>query len=143
MQFKQPPLAPLIIVTCTLLLLTAVTQSQAVDKKADLTGTWSWPAAGKSGTITAKLKLEGEKVTGTVTFPGRDGHPGNSLTIEDGKLKGNEVSFSVSRELAGKKLIFHHSGKVSSETIKGKIETEFGKQIESREWDAKRQAEKK
>jgi hypothetical protein len=47
------------------------------------------------------------------------------------------------RELGGKTYTFHYSGKVSAETIKGKTESGSGAQTESREWEARRQTEKK
>ena len=144
MQRKQQALASFIkIVTCAALLLAAATQTQAADKKEkdDPTGTWSWPARRADQPNIAKLKLEGEKVTGTIVFPGQGGQTSESK-IEDGKLTGNEISFKVTRETRGIKYIYYYSGKVSAETIKGKTESgQIGGP--ARDWEAKRQVEKK
>jgi hypothetical protein len=143
MQRKQLLLASFIkIVTCAAIVLTAVTQSQAADKKADPTGTWSWIGPVGPRKNTAKLQLEGEKVSGTISFPVRGGQTTDS-TIEDGKLTRNEISFKATREMNGNKLTIKYSGKVSAETIEGKMEYEMGGQPQSRKWDANRQAENK
>src|SRR4051794_15692946 len=65
----------------------------ADDKKAgDPTGTWKWTVefGGQSRDVTLKLKLDGDKLTGTM--PGRDGQ---ETKIEDGTYKDGEVSFKV------------------------------------------------
>jgi uncharacterized protein (DUF2147 family) len=118
-------------------------QIQAQDKKAD--GTWSWTMPGRNGgpdrKMTLKLKTEGDKVTGTLATPGRDGAT-TETKIEDGKLKGDEVSFTVTREFNGNKMVSKYTGKVG-ETIKGKIEFERNGETQTRDWEAKRAAESK
>ena len=77
------------------LLLTLAATANAEDKKADPNGTWKWSFTGQNGQAretTMKLKLEGEKLTGTVS--GRNG----DTAIENANLKGEEISFSVTRE---------------------------------------------
>ena len=147
MQRSQYSLASLVkVVTCAVLALGAVAQAQAQDKKADPTGTWTWTTPGRNGgperKSTLKLKLEGEKVTGTLSAPGRQGAV-NETAIADGKLKGEEISFSVTREVQGNKFTAKYSGKISGGEIKGKIETERDGQANSRDWVAKRDVEKK
>ena len=143
MQLKHPPLTSLIkIVTCATLILGGVAPSQAEDKPADPTGTWSWIAPGGERTNTAKLKLESGKVTGTVFFPER-GARIIQATIEDGKLTGNEISFRATRELNGNRLAIKYSGKLTTDSIDGKMEYDRSGQPQSRKWEAKRQAEKK
>jgi hypothetical protein len=51
--------------------------------------------------ITLKLKVEGEKLTGTVTQPGRGGGAATDIAISEGKVKGEEISFSVVRDMGG------------------------------------------
>src|SRR6185295_9843216 len=139
------PLASLIKFTaCATLVLGAVAQVQAEDKKADPTGNWMWTTPGRNGgadrTNTVKLKLEGEKVTGTITSPARGGQT-TDTAIEDGKLAGSEVSFKATREIGANKLTFKYSGKVSAEAIKGKVEFERTGAPQSVDWEAKRQAD--
>jgi hypothetical protein len=128
---------------CALFALSAAAQ----DKKVDPTGTWSWTSPGRGGgpdrKTTLKLKLEGEKLTGLVITAGRQGGDPVETAIENGKLKGDEISFSVTREFNNNKFTTKYSGKISGDTIKGKTESERGGQTQSRDWEAKREAEKK
>ena len=132
---------------CAIVALGALAQVQAEDKKVDPTGTWTWTTPGRSGgpdrKFSLKLKVDGEKVTGTVTSPGRQGGQPTETAIEDSKLKGEEISFKVTREFNGNKFISKYNGKIGTDSIKGKIETERNGQTQSREWEAKREAEKK
>lgn len=62
---------------------------------ADLTGKWTAETEGRDGqkrTMVFNLKSEGEKLTGTVSGMGGQENP-----IEEGKVTGDEVSFSVTR----------------------------------------------
>ena len=102
----------------------------------DPTGTWKWTATyqGKSRDATVKLKLEGDKLTGTVPGQGNQEVP-----ISDGTFKDDKVSFSVVREVNGEKITQKYSGTVSGDTIKGTIESSRGGKSRSSEWEAKRQ----
>lgn len=103
----------------------------AADKKADPTGTWTWKAgrAGMERDVTLKLKLDGKKLTGTVTGPG-----GKDRPIEDASYKDGAVAFKVTGERDGRKFTIKYKGKVSDDTIKGKVQ--FGERM--RDWVAKR-----
>ena len=142
----QRKLASLITAaTCAILALTAVTYVQAQAAKPD--GTWTWSMQGRQGgtarVTTLKLKVDGDKLTGTVSSPGRQGGASNDTAITDGKIKGDEISFSVTREFNNNKMVSKYTGKISGDTIKGKIETERNGQTNSRDWEAKRSTEKK
>jgi hypothetical protein len=123
------------LTACLILALSLTANAQ--DKKADPTGTWKWSYAGQNGAAretTAKLKLEGDKVTGTVS--GRN----NDVAITDGTLKGDEISFTVAREFNGNKMTQKYSGKLSGDSIKGKVESKRGDaEAQSRDWEAKRE----
>ena len=145
MKSTQNALTSLIkAAACAILALGAVAQAQ--DKKADPSGTWTWSQPGRNGgperKSTLKLKLEGEKVTGTLTAPGRGGES-SDVAISEGKLKGDEISFAVTREVQGNKFTAKYNGKITGDSIKGKIETERNGQAQSRDWEAKRETEKK
>ena len=105
------------------------------DDKPNPTGTWKWIVnfGGQEREMTLKLKLHGDKLTGSM--PGRDGQ---ETAIEDGKYKDGEVSFKVTRERMGNKFTLKYTGKVSGDTIKGKTEFERDGQPQSRDWEAKR-----
>ena len=108
----------------------------AAQGKADPTGTWKWEETVKDQKRerTLKLKLEGAKLTGTM--PGRK--DGQETKIEDGKFKDGEVSFTVTREFGGMKVVSKYKGKLEGDAIKGTIETERDGQTQKRDWEAKR-----
>lgn len=104
------------------------------------TGTWKWTSTRgkdkKSVEQTLKLKLEGDKLTGSLL--GRDG---KDVAIEDGKFAKDEVSFKVTLTFNDKSFSSKYAGKVSGDTIKGKIEFDRGGKAQSRDWEAKRAKE--
>ena len=108
--------------------------AQAADNP-NPTGTWKWTVQmrGQSREMTLKLKLEGEALTGAML-----GRNGQETPIQDGTYKDGDVSFKVVRERNGQKITMKYAGKVSDDTIKGKIESDFGGQTRSRDWEAKR-----
>jgi len=131
---------------CAILALGALNQAYAQDKKANASGTWTWSTPGRDGgearKSTLKLKVEGDKVTGTLTAPRRGGQSSDTA-IESGKLSGDEISFTVTRELPnGNKFVTKYNGKISGDSIKGKIEFEREGTARSNEWEAKREAAK-
>jgi len=78
---------------------------------ADVTGKWTGSMAmgDNQFTLSYDFKQDGEKLTGTVTGP-----QGNPLTLNDGKVEGDKLSFSIQAEGP------NGSFKISSEgTIKG------------------------
>jgi hypothetical protein len=132
---------------CVIFALGFVSTLQAQDKKADPTGTWTWMRQGRGGggevKMTLKLKTEGDKLTGKLTSPGRQGGDPVEVEIKDGKIKGDEVSFSVTREVNGNTFTSKYNGKVTGDTIKGKTEFERNGETQSRDWEAKRDTAKK
>ena len=132
----------LALATGAVLTLGAASVAQA----ADATGTWTWSRPGRQGgeaqKMTLTLKADGEKLTGTLTSPGRQGGDPVKTEISDGKVKGDEVSFSVTREYNGNKMTTKYSGKVSADTIKGTVErpARGGGDPTKTDWEAKREA---
>ncbi len=111
----------------------AATSRAADDKKDDPTGNWTWTFTVGDGMeikVTAKLKKEGDKVTGTVTARERE------TKIENGKIKDGTITFQTTREINENKIVFKYNGKLKGDTIDGKAETEDGGF--SLEWKAKR-----
>lgn len=121
------------------LALTLALNASAEDKKIDLTGNWKSSFTNQDGQVresTFKFKAEGEKLTGTIS--GRN----NETAIDEGSVKGGEVSFKVTREFNGTKMVIKYTGKVSGDTITGKSESERDGEKRSRDWVAKREAAK-
>jgi hypothetical protein len=131
---------------CAIFALGFLSQSQAQDKKADPNGTWTWTMPGRNGgpdrKMSLKLKTEGDKVTGKLSAPARDGEI-RETDIKDGKMNGEEISFKIEREMNGNTMTIKYNGKVSGDTIKGKVETERNGETQSRDWEAKRATETK
>ncbi len=149
------------LTTCAVLLIGSVGLTHAADSK--VTGTWTWTMQGRARggqgggdanaqaparKFTLKLKADGEKLTGTLASPagGRGGQGGGAnaqpreTEISDGKVKGDEVSFSVKREFQGNSFVTKYSGKLDGDTIKGKTEFDRNGEAQSRDWEAKREA---
>ncbi len=129
----------------TVLMLGVLTQARAEDKKVekvDPTGTYTWTVPGRNGgpdrTNTLVLKLEGDKLTGKVSSPGRDGQI-NTTEITDSKISGADISFTVTREFNGNKFTAKYSGKIADGVIKGKMEFDRNGEAQSRDWEAKPQ----
>src|SRR5688500_2042084 len=114
--------------------------TRADDKKNDPTGTWKWTVerGGQKRVQTLKLKLDGDKLTGSM--PGRDN---TETKIEDGKFKDGEVSFSMTREFNNNKFTSKYKAKIEGDTMKGTIESERDGQTQKREFEAKREKDSK
>ena len=118
---------------CALVAVVVCALAWAAD---DPTGTWKWTTEvnGQKRENTLKLKLEGEKLTGALV-----GRNNQETAIDDGKYKDGDLSFKVTRDRNGQKITSKYSGKLSGDTIKGKIETDVGGQTRDRDWEAKRE----
>jgi hypothetical protein len=92
---------------------------------ADATGKWSFETQGRNGPMTQTLNLKqaGTDLTGTLA-----GGRGGEVQISDGKVDGNNVSFTVVREFQGNKVTIKYNGVVSGDEMKLTIETGRGPQ---------------
>jgi hypothetical protein len=93
------------------LVMTAMTVVWA----ADINGKWTAQIPGRDGQTqetTITLKVEGDKLTGSIS--GRQG----DTPIADGKVSGDEISFTVTRERQGATVKQLYKGKVSGDEIK-------------------------
>ena len=98
------------------------------DKKGDPAGTWKIKAGQREATL--KLKLDGDKLSGSITGSG-----GQETPIDNAAYKDGQISFEVTREgRDGQKMTLKYNGKVKGDTIEGKVETPRG----SRDWKATR-----
>jgi hypothetical protein len=138
-------LAIIKIAVCATLALGSMTLAPAEDKPASATGTWTWTTQGRDGGAERKfsltLKQDGEKLTGKLSSPGRDG-AARETEITDGSVKGADVAFSVTREQGDNKIVSKYTGKLAADTITGKIATTRDGNEQSRDWTAKREAAK-
>src|SRR5262245_59464376 len=85
----------------------------------NVAGNWKGSYPGRDGQTresTIVLKVEGEKLTGTVS-----GQRGES-EIKEGIIKGADISFSVVRNFGGNEVTVKYKGKVVGDTIQFKVE---------------------
>ena len=100
----------------------------------DVSGNWKATADGPNGALerTFALKVDGTKLTGeTVSaFTGKS-------TIEDGKIDGDNVTFTIKAKIQDNDVILSYKGKVISKD-EIKLTSQIGDSGQSIEWLAKR-----
>ena len=86
---------------------------------ADVNGTWKGKAETPNGTVerTFVFKVEGGKLTGETSSE----MMGKS-TIKDGKIDGDNLSFTINVNFQGNDAELHYKGKVTGEEIKFTVE---------------------
>jgi hypothetical protein len=100
---------------------------------ADVSGKWVAQMQGRNGQtqeVTFNFKADGNQLTGTVTT-----RRGESQ-ISDGKINGDEISFTQELEFNGNRMKFLYKGKVAGDEIKFTREREGGQRTQ--EFTAKR-----
>jgi len=83
---------------------------------ADVDGKWAGEIAGMDGnkmTIGYTFKADGATLTGTTTGP-----DGKEIAIKDGKIDGNNISFTVLLDFGGQEFKMEYKGVVSPDQIK-------------------------
>jgi hypothetical protein len=105
--------------------------------RSPLEGTWEWEfTMPDGGTVTPRLRFrtkDGE-LTGTSRF-----RRGSEMALKNITLKGGQVSFDVVRERDDEeKVVTHYQGRLSGDTIKGKMTSRMNGAEQSYDWVAKR-----
>lgn len=98
-----------ILITGMLLLLAAGAQA------ADLSGKWTGDVPGRGGDTTPAtftFKVDGEKLTGSMTGPQGD------LPLQDGKVSASQVSFSTTFDAGGNSIKILYKGTLSGDQLK-------------------------
>jgi hypothetical protein len=81
---------------------------------ADVSGKWVAQVPGRGGQThesTFTFKADGETLTGTVSGPNGD------MEISDGKISGDEISFSQTMEFNGNSMKMLYKGTISGDQI--------------------------
>lgn len=86
----------------------------------DITGQWKG-ASDQGPEFTFNFKMDGTKLTGSMLSM-----EGKELPIEDAKLEGDNVSFSVNSEWQGQPIKLVAKGKIAADAIQLSIGTEDG-----------------
>jgi hypothetical protein len=116
---------------------------------ADITGKWVAEQPGRNGgparQITFDLKADGATLTGTMTGGmggGRRGGGGGGAPqareISDGKIDGNNISFTVKVEFNGNTMVTKYEGTLSGDELKLKVNREGRNGPTTTEMTAKR-----
>lgn len=93
---------------------------------ADVTGKWVAQVPGRDNQtreVTYKLKADGAALTGSMSGP-----QGADVAISDGKIEGDNISFSVKLEFNGNSMVRSYTGVVAGDEIKMKSQTQRGAQ---------------
>ena len=105
-----------IIMKRTLLAALALLVFSLAALAADVSGKWTAEVAGRGGpqTITLTFKVDGDKLTGTVS------NPMGELPISDGKVEGDNISFNQVLSFGGNDVTLKYTGTVKGDTIEMK-----------------------
>jgi hypothetical protein len=135
----QKTLSSVFQLALSLVFALAITAS-AQDATVDPVGTWKWSIErnGQTRETTLKIKKEGDKLAGTIT--GFRAETENK--IEDVKVKGDEVTFKVTRETQNGTFTSKYTGKISGDVMKVKMAFERNGETQTREYEAKREKAK-
>jgi autotransporter translocation and assembly factor TamB len=87
---------------------------------ADVTGKWAAQAENGPNWV-FNLKSDGGKVSGTM-----QGNDGKDHAINEGKLEGSDISFSVDSEWQGNPITLVFKGKVSGDEMQLRVDTKDG-----------------
>ena len=89
---------------------------------ADATGTWKGTLQAEgSHELTFNLKASGDKLTGTVS-----GLRDTDVTVDEGKVQGSTITFSVMSEWEGNPIKLVYKGEVGADEIKLTMGTDDG-----------------
>jgi hypothetical protein len=94
---------------CSLGLLVALAMA------ADISGKWTGDMPGRGGetaSTTFNFKADGEKLTGTMTGPQGE------IPLQEGKVAGDQVSFTTTLDFGGNSVKILYKGTLSGEQIK-------------------------
>jgi hypothetical protein len=111
----------------------------ADDKAADPVGTWKceYEIGGQQREATLKIKKDGDKLVGTMSWPDQ-----KDEKLKDLKLKDGVLTFSAERKLPNRDeaIKVDYELKIDGDELEGKGSVEFNG--ETREWDIEAKREK-
>jgi hypothetical protein len=115
------------------LLLTLMALFAFVASAADISGNWKGTAEGPNGAIQRSFtfKQDGSKLTGETNSE----YTGKS-TIADGKVEGDNISFSITANFQGNEMKLTYKGQITGDTIK--LSSDFGGNGQTIEWTLKK-----
>lgn len=127
-----------------MLAATAGVAAQDADNKAtaDPTGTWKWEREfnGNTMAFTLRLKCDDNNLTGSyrTVFSNRGTDQLDPVEITNGKLDGDNISFTVTRRRNDNEFTVSYSGKLNGDEIAGNSQVDFGNGAREYPWNARR-----
>jgi hypothetical protein len=117
--------------------IVSIQAADAPRKRSPIEGTWQWDFIMPDGAqVTPRLRFrvkDGE-LTGTSRF-----RRGSETPVKNLSVIGSVVSFDVIREREdGEEIVTHYQGRLSGDTIKGKITSKAGGGEQAHDWVAGR-----
>jgi hypothetical protein len=112
----------------------------AEGKKVDPVGTWKceYDIGGMKRTSTLTIKKDGDKVTGTMSWPDQ-----KETNLKDLKLKADALTFSAVRKFMDNEITVEYKLALDGDKLKGKGAAEFGGQTQEFEINGKREKKDK
>jgi len=112
----------------------------AADDKAEPVGTWKceYEIGGQNRTSTLTIKKDGDKLSGTMSWPDQKDEP-----LKDVKLKEGTLTFSAVRKLMGNEITVEYTLTIDGDKLKGKGAAEFGGQKQEFDMNGKREKKDK
>jgi hypothetical protein len=112
----------------------------ARDAQADPVGTWKceYGIEGQKRTSTLTIKMDGDKLAGTMSWPDQKDEP-----LKDVKLKDGTLTFDAKRLLMGKEFANHYELKIDGDKLKGKLTSDLQGQKYDFDLEATRQKKDK
>jgi hypothetical protein len=112
----------------------------ADDKATDPVGTWKceYEIGGQQRTCTLKIKKDGDKLAGTLSWPNQ-----NEENLKDLKLKDDTLTFSAVRKIMDNEIPIDYTLKLDGDKLKGKGAADFGGQKQEFDIEGKRQKDEK
>ena len=108
-------------------------------EKANPVGTWKceYEIGGMKRMSTLKIKKDGDKLAGTMSWPDQ-----KETNLKDVKLKDGSLTFSVVRVVMENKLNVEYTLKIDGDKLKGKGAAEFGGKKQEFDISGKREKSK-
>ncbi len=114
--------------------LDVIAKRPASDNK--LAGKWDVEVTtddGQSLKSSVKIDVDGDKLKGVATTP-----DGKEVKLEDGKIAGEEVTFSIKVDFEGTALVAKFKGKLDGDKIKGQVDYDLSGQTGTLDFTAKK-----
>jgi hypothetical protein len=112
----------------------------AQGEKANPVGTWKceYEIGGQKRTSTLTIKMDGDKLVGTMSWPDQ-----KDTKLKDVKLKDSNLTFSAVRELMDNKIPVDYKLTITGDKLKGKGSSDFGGKKQEFDIDGKREKKDK